>query len=242
MSKERFDIHQRLTDRIVSAIEAGAGEWQMPWRRGSGGRHPVNIASGNKYRGVNVLGLWVDAQVNGYSSHLWGTFRQWADKGATVRKGQKASYVVFHKEIEVDADDQGENDSKPGFLVVQAVMLERTHELSEPIVELVHDEAVEGNTSVQQPEKSDCWQQCDVRVTQRNDVVFARLLFEYRTFAEPRIGRKSRKGYRLSSFGKVSDLDQSVNHANPDIRWLALVAHEIAVLKFANDDGAARAL
>jgi antirestriction protein ArdC len=66
MSKERFDIHQHLTDRFVSAIEAGAGKWQMPWHRGSGNRHPVNIASGNKYRGVNVLALWVDAQVNGY--------------------------------------------------------------------------------------------------------------------------------------------------------------------------------
>jgi hypothetical protein len=95
MSKERFDIHQHLTDRIVSAIEAGAGQWQMPWHRGSGGRHPVNIASGNRYRGVNVLGLWVDAQVNSYGSHLWGTFRQWADKGATVRKGQKASLMSF---------------------------------------------------------------------------------------------------------------------------------------------------
>ncbi|WP_445490592.1 ArdC family protein [Rhodopseudomonas sp. RCAM05734] len=111
MSKERFDIHQHLTDRIVSAIEAGAGEWQMPWHRGSGGRHPVNIASGNKYRGVNVLGLWVDAQVNGYGSHLWGTYRQWAEKGATVRKGQKASYVVFYKEIEVATGDDSENES-----------------------------------------------------------------------------------------------------------------------------------
>lgn len=108
MSKERFDIHQHLTDRIVAAIEAGAGKWQMPWHRGSGGRHPVNVASGNKYRGVNVLGLWVDAQVNGYGSHLWGTYRQWAEKGATVRKGQKASYVVFYKELEIAADEESE--------------------------------------------------------------------------------------------------------------------------------------
>jgi antirestriction protein ArdC len=112
MSKERFDIHQHLTDRIVAAIEAGAGEWQMPWHRGSGGRHPVNIASGNKYRGVNVLGLWVDAQVNGYGSHLWGTYRQWAERGATVRKGQKASYAVFYKEIEIDTAEGEDNDSK----------------------------------------------------------------------------------------------------------------------------------
>lgn len=112
MSKERFDIHQHLTDRIVAAIEAGAGKWQMPWHRGSGGRHPVNIATGNKYRGVNVLGLWVEAQINGYGSHLWGTFRQWDAAGATVRKGQKASYVVFCKQIEVDSGDDDENDSK----------------------------------------------------------------------------------------------------------------------------------
>ena len=112
MSKERFDIHQHLTDRIIAAIEAGAGQWQMPWHRGSGGRAPVNITSGNKYRGVNVLGLWVEAQVNGYGSHLWGTYRQWAEKGAVVRKGQKASYVVFYKEIEVDSAEGGEDERK----------------------------------------------------------------------------------------------------------------------------------
>ncbi|MET4232636.1 antirestriction protein ArdC [Bradyrhizobium sp. LA6.10] len=112
MSKERFDIHQHLTDRIVAAIEAGAGQWQMPWHRGSGSRHPVNIASGNKYRGVNVLGLWVEAQVNGYGSHLWGTYRQWAEKGASVRKGQKASYVVFYKEIEVEPGGDSEDERK----------------------------------------------------------------------------------------------------------------------------------
>lgn len=112
MSKQQFDIHQHLTDRIVAAIEAGAGKWQMPWHRGSGGRHPVNVESGNRYRGVNVLALWVDAQVLGYSSHLWGTYRQWAGKGASVRKGQKASYVVFYKEIEVDTDEDAETDAK----------------------------------------------------------------------------------------------------------------------------------
>jgi antirestriction protein ArdC len=85
MSQERFGIHQHLTDRMVAAIEAGAGQWQMPWHRGSGCRHPVNIASGNKYRGVNILGLWVEAQVNGFGSDPWDTFRQWADKPPFAR-------------------------------------------------------------------------------------------------------------------------------------------------------------
>ncbi len=41
MSKERLDIHQHLTDRIISAIEAGAGNWLTQWHRGSGNRYPT---------------------------------------------------------------------------------------------------------------------------------------------------------------------------------------------------------
>lgn len=119
MSKERFDLHQHITDRILTAIEAGAGKWQMPWHRGSGSRHPVNVASGNKYRGINVLALWIEAQANGYSSHEWGTFRQWMAKGASVRKGAKASYVVFYKQLDLaeSADaEQTQGESKPRLI------------------------------------------------------------------------------------------------------------------------------
>ncbi|MGY3134035.1 antirestriction protein ArdC [Bradyrhizobium sp. USDA 4501] len=112
MSNNRFDIHQHITDRIVAAIEAGTDKWQMPWHRGSGSRRPVNVASGNPYNGVNILALWIEAQVHGYGSHLWGTYRQWAAKGAIVRKGQKASYVIFYRQIEIEVDDTDQNDPK----------------------------------------------------------------------------------------------------------------------------------
>ena len=57
MSKEqRFDIHQHITNQIVAAIEAGAGEFRLPWHRSSGNiMRPVNVASKKSYRGVNVL-------------------------------------------------------------------------------------------------------------------------------------------------------------------------------------------
>jgi antirestriction protein ArdC len=58
MTKERFDIHQHITDKIVSAIERGAGEFRLPWHRGAGNiMRPVNIASKKAYRGVNVVAL-----------------------------------------------------------------------------------------------------------------------------------------------------------------------------------------
>jgi antirestriction protein ArdC len=99
MTKERFDIHQHITDKIVSAIERGAGDFRLPWHRSAGSiMRPVNIASKKAYRGVNVVALWAYAEEFGYSSGTWGTYKQWTGAGAQVRKGEKAAFVVFYKE------------------------------------------------------------------------------------------------------------------------------------------------
>lgn len=62
MKTERFDIHGHITDKIVAAIESGAGEFCLPWRRSSGSiMRPVNVASKKPYRGVNIVVLWAAA-------------------------------------------------------------------------------------------------------------------------------------------------------------------------------------
>jgi antirestriction protein ArdC len=68
MTEERSDIYQRITDRIIEAIEAGAGDWRMPWhtQEGDASALPVNAVSRKPYRGVNVVALWVAAQAAGY--------------------------------------------------------------------------------------------------------------------------------------------------------------------------------
>jgi len=107
MSRERFDINQHITHKIVSAIERGAGDFRLPWHRSAGSiMRPVNVASRKAYRGVNVVALWAYADESGYSSGVWGTYRQWAEIGAQVRKGEKAAFVVFYKEPEFAAETE----------------------------------------------------------------------------------------------------------------------------------------
>lgn len=102
-SSEKFDIHQEITNRIVAALE-NAGEFQLPWIRSKGGsmKRPVNIASANPYNGVNIVSLWVAAQANDYPSNLWGTYRQWQERGCQVRRGERSSLVVFYKRLEFE--------------------------------------------------------------------------------------------------------------------------------------------
>jgi antirestriction protein ArdC len=107
MHQERFDIRQRITDTIVRAIERGAGEFRLPWHRAAGNiMCPVNIASKKAYRGINVVALWAYAEESGYSSGIWGTYKLWSEAGAQVRKGAKAAFVVFYKELEFAADSE----------------------------------------------------------------------------------------------------------------------------------------
>jgi antirestriction protein ArdC len=113
MKTERFDIHQHITDQIVSAIEQGAGEFRLPWHRTGGNiMRPVNIASKNAYRGVNILTLWATADAKGYESGVWGTYKQWGESGAQVKKAEKAAYVVFYKEITVAAEAESSDESE----------------------------------------------------------------------------------------------------------------------------------
>ena len=104
--QNRFDIHQAITDQIVTAMET-VGDAQLPWTRNTGGRlaRPVNVASGKPYNGVNVLSLWIAALASDFPSCTWGTYRQWQARGCQVRKGETSSLIVFYKTLEIEEID-----------------------------------------------------------------------------------------------------------------------------------------
>ena len=93
-SVRQADIYDRVTQQIVGAIEAGAGSFRMPWHiTGAKSYSPRNAASKRPYRGVNVISLWIAAEVRGYSSGLWATYKQWGELGAHVRGGEKTTPI-----------------------------------------------------------------------------------------------------------------------------------------------------
>ena len=101
----RSDVYEAITDRVIAAIEAGAGEWQMPWHR-SGVSRPVNAHTKKPYRGVNVVALWAAAEAYHYDCGFWATYKQWRELDAQVRKGERASLIVFWKELEREVEDE----------------------------------------------------------------------------------------------------------------------------------------
>lgn len=113
-SKQSFDVYKSVTERIVAAIEAGAGDPTLPWHRsGLSTLMPKNAVTGKPYNGINVVSLWAEAQLREFPYAVWGTYKQWQEMGAQVRKGERSSLVVFYKEYDVQPDaEQPEDDGK----------------------------------------------------------------------------------------------------------------------------------
>jgi antirestriction protein ArdC len=98
--KPRHDIYATVTDQLVAAIEAGAGNWRMPWHHsGAPVMRPTSVA-GRRYSGINRLVLWATADACGYASGTWATYQQWQTSGAQVRKGQVGTHVILWKKVE----------------------------------------------------------------------------------------------------------------------------------------------
>lgn len=92
----RRDIALEITTKILSELERGVMPWRKPWDGARTGLALPRRATGENYRGVNIIMLWSAAVSNGYASPYWLTLRQANQLGAHVRKGERGEIVVYY--------------------------------------------------------------------------------------------------------------------------------------------------
>ena len=102
---KKFDVYQHVTDTILAEIEKGCVPWHQPWTSGRSGMALPKRVTGEMYRGINVLMLWLTTSARGYASPTWMTYRQAQELGGQVRKGEKSVTVVKFGAIEKEVED-----------------------------------------------------------------------------------------------------------------------------------------
>jgi antirestriction protein ArdC len=147
--KSQNEIRQSITDRIVEALKQGK---IIPWRRPftevpDPVRLPTNYSSNRAYSGINILALWLSQQERGFPISYWASFQQWKALGAVVKKGEKATQIVFYRQVRKTVEQ--ENGEKR----VEAFPLMRTWsvfniaqvegEVAEKFKPKLHNEGVE---------------------------------------------------------------------------------------------------
>lgn len=108
---QKVDIHQQVTDQIISLLDqVELEDYEPPFAMMAMQGLPVNPTTSNTYQGVNILSLWFNQMAKKFTSNEWATFKQWKDAGAQVRKGEKSSRIIFYKTlIGSEKNDKGEH-------------------------------------------------------------------------------------------------------------------------------------
>lgn len=95
-ARDRTNLYQQITDRIIAELEAGRVPWVQPWSTaGTAVGMPYNALSQRRYGGVNILTLWDAVISRGFATHAFLTFRQAIALGGSVRKGEHGIGVIY---------------------------------------------------------------------------------------------------------------------------------------------------
>jgi antirestriction protein ArdC len=120
----KIDLYEVVTQKIVERLEAGVVPWQIPWRTKNG--MPRNMTSNRPYTGIN---FWMLLCLP-YTSSFYLTFEQTRALGGNIRKGEKATMVVFWKILESE-DKNGEIKKIPFLRYYNVFNLTQTEGIDE---------------------------------------------------------------------------------------------------------------
>ena len=94
-ARERVQqVRDEMVKTLLEHIEKNPTDWQAGWNKIAAGA-PYNGKTNAAYRGLNSLYLAVIGMQRGYKDARWVTFNQAKELGASVKKGEKSSPVVF---------------------------------------------------------------------------------------------------------------------------------------------------
>jgi antirestriction protein ArdC len=99
----RRDHYQEVTDKIIEALEGGVMPWRRPWNPDLAGADalPRNATTRRRYHGINVLMLGLSPFAWSTGDNRWCSYKQAAERGWQVRKGERGTTVFFFKKLAV---------------------------------------------------------------------------------------------------------------------------------------------
>ena len=124
------NIYQTVTERILKQLDEGVLPWRKTWKAGL----PKSLSTNKEYRGINILILGMAE----FTSRYWLTYRQALRLGGHVRKGEKATAVVYWKwrtpeDLKRLEEKTGKTNLAPCYPFVSAVFnLEQVEGVARP--------------------------------------------------------------------------------------------------------------
>jgi antirestriction protein ArdC len=135
------EIRANITNRIVEALKKGIIPWRKPWSTiPDPVRLPTNFVTGKAYQGLNVQLLWLTQHERGYPVSLWASFNQFRNRGVRIKKGEKATQIVFWKPIKKVRKDENGDEYESSFPLLRTWSIFNVAQAEGEAVEKFHQE------------------------------------------------------------------------------------------------------
>ena len=100
------EIYQKVTNTIIELMEtAKESDYNTFWNNIAFDR-PKNIFKNTNYTGINFIYLSAVMQLKKYTANNWLTFFEIQQLKAKIKKGSKATEVIFYKSVFYDKNNQ----------------------------------------------------------------------------------------------------------------------------------------
>lgn len=106
-----------VTGELGRLLEQGVMPWRAPWDPALALAATPGLPlrfTGEPYRGANVVLLWAAQIARGYPKRTWLSFRQALQLGGHVRKGEKATPVIFYGQAKARDDAKSAGTASEG--------------------------------------------------------------------------------------------------------------------------------
>jgi len=117
------DLYSDITNDIIAAIEAGVGNYVMPWHGAASIGLPQNGVTGASYHGINTMILMMKARRAGYAEPVWATYRQWQESDRQVSRGARGTCTILYKPMAPREDGSHEDEDGRRRVYIRASSL-----------------------------------------------------------------------------------------------------------------------
>ncbi len=100
------EIRESITNTLVQSLSEGRIPWRKPWVSLNGPRTATNFVSKRRYSGVNTILTMVAESKSNWPISYWATFNQWRSIKCSVRKGSKATTIVYWQILKKKVRDE----------------------------------------------------------------------------------------------------------------------------------------
>lgn len=139
------EVVERVTAEALRQLEEGRAPWHKPWT--TTGVLPTSLGTGKVYRGYNYFLLSVLGETMP-GPNLWLTYRQAQKMGGHVKKGEKATHIVFWQILKRRDKATGEDVTIPLLKTYAVFHVSQTENVTIPEKYLIEREPVTVNDAV----------------------------------------------------------------------------------------------